>query len=372
MLEVTKEDLDFVKDTINAYRCRKKDCLEGTYDIEIEEKDWGSATKELQKEHISQRKRLVRRGFSIELGDIDISRIPFLGNIPILDKDRFFYDGKYPIGCCRKKVKRIIKFTHEQETVDEFPSKIRLHYYTSGEPGEEAKVSSEEVFYTREPFAERAEYWNAKRWLWGQIHMALVIGGYGLLLTMGIIGLGYSLVSAFMETSPSLAFRLHVVIIAIAAILAGISLKGVVKRYLMVYNKRKQSKEVLHAIQKVKPDFCMEKFISIADSRIKSIYYMEKADDVSAFVNFDLTEFYMLNEDVLHCETNSFWFDAFYRDEATQYMEIIHRVVLYEDAGGRIKRSQCMLKVRFARPLESIMSSDYYYDWCIDRLEVLK
>lgn len=370
MLIVNEEKLSLVKDTINAYRHRKKDCLEGTYDLEIEEKEWGSATADLQRGYILQRKRLAKRCFQVEAEEWDVSRIPFWGSIPFLCKESFFYDGEYPIGCCRKKVKRFMRFTRNQETIGEFQKNLRLHYYTSGEPGEKAKVSGEDVFYTREPFAERAEYWDANRWLLDRIYLVLVIGVYGLLVLMGIIGLGYAIFPIYDKASTAPAFKVITALLGGLCFMAGYPLKEAGKWYRVLYDKRKRSKEVLQAIQRVKPNFCMEKFLSIADSRIKAIYYMEDNEDVSAFVACDLTNFERINKDVLHCEMISFWFDSFYQDDVNQYIEVTYRAMVFEDAGDRIKHSQCLVEVRFVRPIESIMTTDYYYDWYMDKVKM--
>ena len=53
-------------------------------------------------------------------------------------------------------------------------------------------------------------------------------------------------------------------------------------------------------------------------------------------------------------------------------MEVTHRAAIFEDGGRRIKEMQRMVKVLFVRPKESIMTTDYYYDWYIDKIEMNK
>lgn len=379
MIEVSKENLEIVKDTVEAYRYRKLDCLNGTYDLAIEEKNWGSATEDLQRSHILQRKRLSKRGVSMEIEETDISRIPFLGGIPFVRKERFFQDGEYTVGCVRKKVKRSMLFTKKEERIGEFYKNIRLHYYTTGEPGEEADVSSEDVFYSKEPFDERGEYWNDARWIGDIALLALVYGVLVLLVGITVVGLGHSVSSIFKSdiifssvSRTAEGLKILAMLPMLIPLVIAIPLKQFVKWYRFLYQKRKKSKEVLEKIRGVKPDFSIEKFISVADSRMKAAYYMEDMQDVEGFVSCDIQDWNISTSCVLHCDMTSFWFDSFYQDEKNQYMEVTHRAAIFEDGGRRIKEMQRMVKVLFVRPKESIMTTDYYYDWYIDKIEMNK
>lgn len=106
------------------------------------------------------------------------------------------------------------------------------------------------------------------------------------------------------------------------------SARGTLIYWIICYLKRTKSYKVLQSIREQWSGFCMEKFISMASNRLKCIFYADSMAEIGDFVSCDLKT--------------------------------------------KIKRKKLTVKLRFTRPKESIMSMDFYRDWYIGEIKVIK
>ena len=108
----------------------------------------------------------------------------------------------------------------------------------------------------------------------------------------------------------------------------------------------------------------------MTSSRLKRIFYADSMEEIGDFVSCDLSSFLKDYENVVDCETIDFWFEGMSQDDTCQYMDVRQKVLLTGDLGKRMKRKRLIVKLRFMKPLESIMSMDFYHDWYVTSVEV--
>lgn len=96
-----------------------------------------------------------------------------------------------------------------------------------------------------------------------------------------------------------------------------------VKKYDSIYD----------TLRKYNPDFDMDEFVSLMDSKIKALYYASDSADVSAFAMGKLDSFLQMNRNVIACEVNRIELYNYRTDEKYQYVDVYREVQLTRDMG---------------------------------------
>lgn len=87
-------------------------------------------------------------------------------------------------------------------------------------------------------------------------------------------------------------------------------------------------------IRKTDPYFSEEYFLSNLMSRILSIHYAERMDEVQAFVNINISEYLQQYQDIIECSLNNYILNGYHTDAQRQYMEVTVELTLKYDNGG--------------------------------------
>ena len=135
---------------------------------------------------------------------------------------------------------------------------------------------------------------------------------------------------------------------------------------------KKTSDMAILCIQQRKPDFLPEKFKAMATARLKCIYYAESQEEIGDFLSTDINDFLDQHEDVVNCEQTGFLFENFWVYEDYMYMDVEQKVLLDLRKLNRIEQQEETVIVRFTKPINSIMSEDFYQDWYVTGVEVVK
>ncbi len=108
---------------------------------------------------------------------------------------------------------------------------------------------------------------------------------------------------------------------------------------LVIRLKEKEFKkydEIYEAIRADNPDFDVDVFASMMDSKIKAFYYATQQKDISAFVLCETDAFLMQNGNVISCDVNNLELLHFRADEVYQYIDVCRQVNLLRDMGNQV------------------------------------
>lgn len=136
--------------------------------------------------------------------------------------------------------------------------------------------------------------------------------------------------------------------------------------------KKKSSHTTLLLVQKSKPDFSPEKFIAMAESRLKCIYFADTQEEIGAFAESDLSSFLNRHKDVVNCELTDFVFNNFIVNANYMYMMVEQKVILDCNRQGYIKQQKETVVVSFMKVRNGIMSGDFYHDWYVTDVDVIE
>lgn len=370
-LEVRDIEKRELNASVNSYVENRNELLERVPELI----DWNMFQRRCVPELVEvlqmQQKRLQKRGVQLKTQEKDLSKGFESGKVYYLQTENRYQDGPYSIDALKKKRKRIREYYHEQKRLSKFKDKAWFTYFVRQEPEEGKKLSSEDMaFKAFGNYSREIEYYS-------ELYFKQETSGLvGILLALWLC------ISAVMRGARYvlgglLAILLPVLpgfVLAVVVTMGVACLECVFKFHLIMsffnWRRRHKSHKVLQSIRQQWPEFCIEKFIAMADSRLKRIFYADSMVDIGDFVSCDLAEFLKKYVNVVDCETMDFWFMGISQDENYEYIDVRQKVLLTGDLGNRMKRKKRTVKIRFMRSKDSIMYTDFYRDWYIGEIDV--
>ncbi|MBR4083206.1 MAG: hypothetical protein IKK33_02860 [Lachnospiraceae bacterium] len=295
-----------------------------------------------------------------------------MGGIKRFSKQpEFIYDGGNLVGHLRKQMKSVVTYYKKPHYKwgpgTSFWDNIQKDYYFKEAENGSFQITAEDVLLQSEEYNRSCDYWDEKKWNREKLGI-----GFSL-FALGFFGLIH--LSSYVVFILCVLGKLDYMALGLSLMLWLSSVGGVFPLVLYDYKKitsykyRRASIRVLQNIRLTISDFCMNDFVSMAQNRIKSIFYAERMEHVAQFVNFDVHPFLLRHAYVINCETLNFWFQDFGQDGENQYIDIKQMLRLTnKEQGNQVKRNILYVKVRFTRPINGIMTEDWY----IENMEVLK
>lgn len=306
----------------------------------------------------AQRKRLQRRKLQLHRQSLDLSQ-----SSNSYQAQNVYADGDYLIGRLRKKWKRITTYLRDKRQLSSFSDSTWIDYYIKKEPGEECKVSSLDILGIWGIFGRYAEYGNSGGKV---IQYGCAIIAVMLWILFAFILFVWMLL-AFGNTGGA---GLHVLLqtMFISGV-GGFVATRFEKRYKLMNQWRTDSRKVVETFRDKEPRFCMEKFISIINSKMLRMVYADGTEEIGDIIGCDMSVFLRNHASVVNCEIINFWFTGFREDENYMYLDVTYRVALERDLGSQVGRSKETIMLQLARPLQGIMQADLYGDWSVVRVE---
>ncbi len=353
-LSVTEQDFN----KIDSIFANTGVSLPVSYDGETE--SWQLPVSEEFLEGVNaQRKRLRTRNLQIHRQSMPLKEDA--------QNRQSYADGVYRIGSLRKHWKRSVSYMRGGKEISCFRDRVWMQYYMKKEPGEETKISSLDVFYLLLPFGRSDEYRAEDLISKGKVLSVgtLIITILSWLLTGMILPL-FVICLVF----PSL-WVYAAILVRLLLWTGGISIAGTwfYRKSKLWVRWRENSRKVVAAIRAREPEFCIEKLISIINSRVQRLLYADMEEDVGDIISCDIYGFLKDHANVVNCETQNFWFTGFRTDGNYMYMEVTLRIRLERDLGSRIERSKQTIMLQLNKAVQGIMSEDLYNDWSIARIE---
>lgn len=311
---------------------------------------------------IARKKRLQARNLQVEIKDRDGGRITARPS----DTIKVLEEGIHKIGCLEKYWDKVRIYQRDGKEVSRFNGSEWISYYIQKEADGNCKVSS--VYNTSgECFGREREfsYGGIKEVVDIIISLLAVLFGGGLVLAL----ISASFFSSFM---PYIWFYFFVIIVnnGIWRYLAKCVNK--LLKWPSYTRKRIPSRKVTAKLLEKEPEFCLEKFLGILNSKLLRLLYADGTEEIGAIVSCDMAQFLQDHGDVVDCEFRNFWFTDIREDKDYMYLDVVYKVTLYRDLGDKIKRRKQMIYLQLARPLQGIMESDIYNDWSIIKIETRK
>lgn len=160
---------------------------------------------------------------------------------------------------------------------------------------------------------------------------------FGLLLGMVMIGfpmIMFILLAAFSDTAHSVIKIIFIFFFAILGV-GGVAVLTAIPLYYLNKSDKLVEKfdSIYDTLRKYNPDFDMDEFVSLMDSKIKALYYASDSTDVSAFAMGKLDSFLQMNRNVIACEVNRIELYNYRTDEKYQYVDVYREVQLTRDMG---------------------------------------
>ena len=295
------------------------------------------------------------------------------GNV-ISSGEGVLQEGNHQTGFLRKKWKRSTVYTRGQQRMLSPKNLSWIYYYLLKEPGEGYKVSSMYTQNIGEYFGRGEEYKDGT----GKTIMTctnIIMVVWSLFFPVFLFILVVFVLNALF--TPSMNFEdyflffglLSPFLPVVVGLVVTIWLKRKCKRWKAW---RLSSRRVTGRIHEKVPDFCLEKFLGILNSKVLRLIYADGAEDVGDLVSCDMAGFLQDHANVVNCEFQNFWFTDFREDNDYMYLDVAYKVFLDRDLGDRIGFSEENLVLQLARPLQGIMESDLYNDWSIVNIETKK
>ncbi len=312
----------------------------------------------------AQRKRLQSRNLQLHRQSLDMSQSSnSYGGTSVTQARNVYTDGDYLIGRLRKRWKRITTYLRNQKQLSSFKSSTWIDYYIKKEPGEECKVSSLYIPGTWGLFGRDEEYGTGGG---GRAILFLSAVMVVMLWILFCIILFLWMLIAFV---PGGAF--HGVMLQLTLIFGfGAGAATWFQKKCKLWNQwRVDSRKVVDKFRDKEPRFCMEKFISIINSKMLRTVYADGTEEIGDIISCDMSVFLRNHASVVNCEIINFWFTNFREDENYMYLDVTYRVALERDLGNEVGRNKETIMLQLARPLQGIMQADLYGDWSVVRVE---
>ena len=364
-----------MKETINTYIKQSEAFLEKGNEIIPVEEALSAAGPDLRSALVSQRRRLKKRNLSvwIEEEGIEITETEWenrkLGVALIEGTNNvvdYFADGIQYVEYYEKYTKGIRRYILPNGQISEINRTFCREYYVKDKLGEEKEVLSVDIagkihglyrrnteFFPQERFPRKTSGEDSS--------LYFMMPFWGLLFSFMVCTF-ISMVVACTKT-PSI-FWYAPVVLGVLAVVAGLVLR---QKHM---NRRNASRKVVEHIRVRFDDFSIENFIAMAAGRLKCICYAEEMEELADFVNSDLTDFLVTHMDVVNCDQIDFFFREFVETDQWLYIEAEIPVLLDRDKKSHIEQQKETVKMKFIKPTESIMATDFYHDWYVTGVEV--
>lgn len=366
-----------MRQTIDTYIRQSERFLENADESIPVEVALSAAGPDLREAHIYQRKRLQKRNINLWIEEFGIENNELswenqTGYIPVVTGISnivdHFADGIQYVEYYKKHTKGIRRYIHQNGTVNEIRKSICREYYVKDKMGEAKEVLSVDVagkihglyrrnteFFPEERFAKKVSGEDSA--LYFMVPFCGLIASFILITFLGMIASSFA--------NPNV-FWFSPILLTMGGVVASMRIR---KKHM---NRRNASREVLGRIRAKYSDFSTENFISMAAGRLKCICYAEDMQELESFVNADLSDFLATHRDVVNCDQIDFFFNNFVVNDQWLYIEAEMDILLDRDCMSRIKQQKETVKVKFIKPADSIMATDFYHDWYVTGVEVLK
>lgn len=312
----------------------------------------------------AQRKRLQTRNLQIHRQSLDWAKQLHNGDGNMISPSwSLFSDGNYQIGRLRKRWQRITTYLRGQRKLTSFKNLSWIDYYVKKEPGEESMVSTMYTCGTWEFFGRAEEY----RDMGGKL---IWIGSTAITISLWLV-FALVLFIWMLIVMGSNGWMFHFVMLQMTlffGMAAGVATR-LEKKCSLWRRWRMDSRKVTARIREKAPEFCLEMFISVINSKLLRLLFADGTDEIGDIVSCDMSVFLQNHKDVVNCEIHNFWFTGFREDQDYMYLDVTYRVSLERDLGERIGRSKETIMLLLARPLQGIMAADLYQDWSVVKIE---
>lgn len=281
---------------------------------------------------------------------------------------QWIQDGKCSVGHLQNWMKIHTFYERAKKgRVGSFEEKLWVSYEILKTSEEELRIVSESRPENAENNDVRCEYWDERKWTIEKIAV-----GYCLFIMGGVIlgNLG-SFVAFLLGTFTNLIDN-HMVG-ATGFFFWFVTLFGVIYWTMYCHNiypsykRRRASAKVVQHIRQAIPDFCRGAFVSMAVNRIKALLFADTFHQVGEFVNGDVSGFLRTHCYAVNYESQNFWFLSFWQDADSQHIEVLSEALVSEDLGTRVGRRKEYIKVLFVKPVNGIMT----HDWYVEKVEVV-
>ena len=311
---------------------------------------------------IAKKKRLQRRNLQVEIKDREGNRITARPS----DTLKVLEEGIHKIGCLEKYWDKVRIYQRDGKEVSRFNGSEWIIYYIQKEMAGNSKVSS--VYNTSgECFGREREFsYGGKREV-----VDIIISLLAVLLGGGVV---YVLILASFLSSfmPYIWFYFFIIIVNSGIWRCFTKCVNKLLKWPSYRRRRIPSRKVTAKLLEKEPEFCLEKFLGILNSKLLRLLYADGTEEIGDIVSCDMAQFLQDHGDVVDCEFRNFWFTDMREDNDYMYLDVVYKVTLYRDLGTDIKREKQMIYLQLARPLHGIMESDLYNDWSIVNIETNK
>lgn len=357
--------------TVTSYVENRNELLERVPELIAWDMFRRKCTPELVEVLQMQHKRLKKRGVQLKTQENDLAKGWVRGRIYYLQTESSYQDGLYTIAVLKKKKKRIREYYREKQMLSKFKDKAWFTYFVRQEPEEGIKLSSEDVtFKALGNYSREIEYYSELYFKQETSELVGILCALWLFASAISNGAGYVLGGLLSMLLPILPGDTLAIVATVGAAGLDCVFKISIIKFFINWRRRHKSHKHLQSIRNQWQDFSVEKFIAMADSRLKRIFYADSMADIGDFVSCDLTELLRKYANVVDCESMDFWFKGMSQDENYEYIDVRQKVLLTGDLGNRMKRKKFTVKIRYMRSKDSIMYTDFYRDWYISEIEV--
>lgn len=322
-------------------------------------------TEDARKSLLLQGERLKKLGLQIESREEWL--VPTQKEKRTQKRFQWIEDGKCWIKLLRNRMKIRTSFVREKKgSVGSFSENLLVNYEFLKTPEEDLRVVSETRMEQREVFDRSSEYWKEGRWILEKLGVGFYLFCLGSLTLVHLGCLPVMVLSTMgkIDSSELMAAALMFWVVSIFGIGP---LSAYCFRMFPSYKRRRASAKVVQHIRQAIPDFCRGDFVSMAESRIKALLFADTLHQVEEFVNGDVQGFLSTHPYAVNYELLNFWFLSFWQDVDQQYIEVLAEAFVSKDNGTRIERYKEYTKVLFAKPLNGIMT----HDWYVEKVEVV-
>ncbi len=346
------------------YRNQSVDFLKDSHDSTV----LSAASEEMREGFIRQQKRLRKRELQIEIEEEDVQLFPHLNMGGLAQLCDFATDGEYTIGCFRKRMKRTTKYRRNHDEAATFVDLPWMHYYTREKEGEAGQLSSVDVLYESSLCGRNTEY------LPFPVLEKKKVSIIALAVLMTLLWMACGICAIFFY-ALTMANRDWGVLLAFLALGVGKVALDVTKlhgRCSGSYHYRLRSRKMIELIRKEKPEFCVDRLVSLIDDKLNHIIYAEDKEELVSFTEGSLGNFRRDHENVVNVERMNFWIDKCKKEDGCLYLQVTERLWVTRDDRNAITREREDVQLQLMKPVDGIMSEDFYEDWCIISAEVTK
>lgn len=317
-------------------------------------------------------KRLQTRNLQMHRQSLDWDQMPKSQRLNVVNMGKsFLEEGNYQIGVLQKRWKRSTTYIRGQQRMLSPKNYGWIGYYLLKEPEEDYKVSSMYTQNIGEYYGRGDEYKDGTgKTLSICINIILFLCWLMCLLFIFIILILFLNLANNKYNNIIDLFALVAMLSPFATgLVYTIWLKRKCKRLKI---RRLVSRKVTSRLHERVPDFCLEKFLGILNSKVLRLIYADEVEDVGTLISCDMTGFMRDHANVVNCELQNFWFIDLREDKDYMYLDMSYRVFLDRDWGDQIGFSTENIVLQLARPLQGIMQADFYQDWSVVKIETYK